>query len=728
MGDSTGSKSSTIHVPLHIRVPLSRTSANRVFAFFYSLAILALLYHRCIALLQSFTIVSLLILMADAVLAFMWATSQAFRMCPVGRRVFIEHLEHYAKESDYPRLDVFVCTSDPYKEPPMCAVNTALSVMSYDYPTEKLSVYVSDDGGSKLTLFAFMEAARFAALWLPYCKKNKIVERCPEAYFRSNLSWFPETDQIKMMYENMRDRVEKAVQKGSICHDYITNEGEGEAFSRWTDGFTPQNHPPVIQVLLESSKDKDNASHTMPNLVYISRGKSTTLPHHFKAGALNVLLRVSGTMSNAPVILTLDTDMYSNDPQTPLRVLCYLLDPAMDPKLGYIQFPQIFHGINENDIYGGQLKLEFQIEASGMDGLVGSTYTGTGCFFRRGVFFGGPLETPELNQDHLVNKSINSKEVLAMAHHVADCNFEKQTKWGTEIGFRYGSLAEDFYTGYLLKCKGWKSIFCNPKRPAFLGNSPINLHSTLNQLMRWSVGLLEVAFCRYSPITFGVKSINPLTGLCYAHYAFWPIWSIPITIYAFVPQLSLLNCASIFPKASDPWFLLYIFLFLGAYGQECLEFMLAGETIQRWWNNQRMWTIRGLSSLIFGLVEYLLKFIGISTFGFNVTSKVIEEEQRKRYNQGIFEFGVPSPLFLPMTTAAVINLVSFLWGIVQVFKQRELEGLFTQMLLAGFAIVNCWPLYEAMVLRTDEGKMPVKITLISITLAWALYLVSSIAF
>ena len=118
-------------------------------------------------------------------------------------------------------------------------------------------------------------------------------------------------------------------------------------------------------------------------------------------------------------------------------------------------------------------------------------------------------------------------------------------------------------------------------------------------------------------------------------------------------------------QASDPWFLLYIFLFLGAYGQECLEFMLAGETIQRWWNNQRMWTIRGLSSLIFGLVEYLLKFIGISTFGFNVTSKVIEEEQRKRFNQGIFEFGVPSPLFLPMTTVAVINLVSFLWGIVQ---------------------------------------------------------------
>lgn len=120
-----------------------------------------------------------------------------------------------------------------------------------------------------------------------------------------------------------------------------------------------------------------------------------------------------------------------------------------------------------------------------------------------------------------------------------------------QIGLRYGALVEDFYTGYHLHCKGWKSIFCNPKRPAFLGNSPINLNGILNQLTRWCVGLLEVGFSKYSPITFGIKSINLLQGLCYSHYAFWPLWSIPITIYAFVPQLALLyNSASIFPKVS----------------------------------------------------------------------------------------------------------------------------------------------------------------------------------
>ncbi|XP_002264299.1 cellulose synthase-like protein G3 [Vitis vinifera] len=720
---ATERKSTASHgLPLlHTRALMRRTPANRVFAVVYLCVILALLYHHFIALLHSTSILSLLILLADAVLAFMWVTSLAFRMCPTERQVFIEHLEHYAKESEYPALDVFICTADPFKEPPIDVVNTALSVMAYDYPIEKLSVYVSDDGGSQLTLFAFMEAARFATHWLPYCKINKIVERCPEAYFASNPSWFPETDQIKSMYERMRDRVENVVKRGSISNDYIPDQREIEAFSRWTDEFTPQNHPPVIQVLLERGKDKDITGHDMPNLVYISREKRMDSPHHFKAGALNVLLRVSATMTNAPVILTLDGDMYSNDPQTPLRVLCYLLDPSMDPKLGYVQFPQIFHGINKSDIYDGELRHVYQVQLSGMDGLAGPQLVGSGSFFRRKIFFGGPSETPEMNQDQLTSKSIRSKEVLAMAHHVAGCNFGNQTKWGTKMGFRYGSLVEDLHTSYQLQCEGWKSINCKPKRPAFLGNSPLNLHDSLNQTTRWSVGLLEVVFCKHNPIIYGVRFINLLSGLGFAYYAFWPFWSVPLTIYAFLPQLALLNSTSIFPKVSDPWFFVNVFLFLGAYGQDYLEFILSGGTTLRWWNNQRMWMMRGLSSFPFGWIEYFLKSMGISTFGFNVTSKVVQEEQSKRYKEGIFDFGVASPLFLPLTTAAIINLASFLKGIALVFKQGGLEDLLLQMLLAGFGIVNCWPIYEAMVLRTDEGKLPVKITLISIVLAWALY-------
>ena len=55
--------------------------------------------------------------------------------------------------------------------------------MAYDYPPEKLSVYLSDDGGSELTFYAMVEAARFSKFWLPFCKKFKVEPRSPEAYF-----------------------------------------------------------------------------------------------------------------------------------------------------------------------------------------------------------------------------------------------------------------------------------------------------------------------------------------------------------------------------------------------------------------------------------------------------------------------------------------------------------------------------------------------------------------
>ncbi|KAL7165578.1 hypothetical protein ACSBR2_041293 [Camellia fascicularis] len=233
--------------------------------------------------------------------------------------------------------------------------------------------------------------------------------------------------------------------------------------------------------------------------------------------------------------------------------------------------------------------------------------------------------------------------------------------------------------------------------------------------MRWSMDLLEVGFSKNSPLTLGLRSLNPFHSLCFTHYSLWPIWGIPITTYAFLPKLALLNSFSIFPKVSDPWFFMYAFLFLGAYAQDFIDFMLAGGTIQRWWNSQRMWILRGVSSL--------------TKFGYNVTSKVVDNKQGKRYEQGSFEFGVESQMFLPITMAAIINLVSFVSGIIQVLSNGlRFEDVFTQLFIAGFGVVNSWPVYEAIVLRSGKGKLPTKITLTSVVLSWLLYLVSSWAF
>ncbi|KAL4651336.1 hypothetical protein ACB092_01G152400 [Castanea dentata] len=692
-GFNTSSTTST--PPLHTLRHARRTTFNHVFMVVYT---------------SSFFI-TLSLFISDIILAIIWVMQQCFRVAVVYRSEFPENLEKVVKKSDFPALDVFICTADPYKEPPIRLVSTALSVMAYDYPTEKISVYVSDDGGSQLTLFACMEAAKFASHWLPFCRKMNIIDRSPEAYFASKHSWSSDAEKIKIMYERMKVRIENVLELGKVSEEYITDVSDRRALSKWTDEFTHQDHSTIIQVLLESSKNKDITDHLMPNLIYLSREKSKTSSHHFKAGALNVLLRVSAAMTNAPIILTLDCDTYSNDPQTPLCTLCYLSDPKHQSKLGYVQFPQMFHGINKNDTYGSEYKRPFQTNPMGMDGLLGPNYVGTGCYFNRRVFFGGPStfispEITEISPYNLVNKPIQSQQILDLAHEVAGCNYENNTKWGFEMGFKYGSLVEDFYTGFWQKCDGWRSIFCNPKRPAFLGDAPISLIDGLIQCQRWAIGGIQVGFSKYSPITFGTRSMGLIMGLIHIMY-------------------SLLNEVSIFPKLSEPWFFLYVFLFLGAYGSDLLEFIVEGGTVQRWWNDQRMWMIRVLSSYLFASLEYFLKCLGISTYGFSLTNKVVDDEQRKRYDQGVFDFGVPSPMFVPITMAAIINFVSFFMGLMQVVKGTNSEGLFLQMFMAGFVVVNSMPIYEAIVLRRDKGRMPVKITTISTCLALSLYVLAS---
>ncbi|KAI3812822.1 hypothetical protein L1987_17534 [Smallanthus sonchifolius] len=172
--------------------------------------------------------------------------------------------------------------------------------------------------------------------------KYDIMDRSPEVYFANDASLFPETSDI--------------------------------------------------QVLLKSDQDKDVTGHCMPNLIYLAREKNKASPHHFKAGALNALIRVSNVITNAPIILILDCDMYSNDPKTPLHALSHFIDPNNDPKLAFIQFPQRFDNLNENDIYAGQHVLETRACTLGMDGLGGMFFMGTGGFFRRQALIEYPTE------------------------------------------------------------------------------------------------------------------------------------------------------------------------------------------------------------------------------------------------------------------------------------------------------------------------------------------------
>ncbi|KAL2945061.1 Cellulose synthase-like protein E1 [Bienertia sinuspersici] len=121
---------------------------------------------------------------AEIWFSFYWILTQNLRWNRIYRRTFKDWLS-LRYETHLPKVDIFVCTADPMREPPIMVVNTVLSVMAYNYPPEKLSIYLSDDGCSILTFYALFEASFLSKHWLPYCRKYNVEPRSPAAYFRS---------------------------------------------------------------------------------------------------------------------------------------------------------------------------------------------------------------------------------------------------------------------------------------------------------------------------------------------------------------------------------------------------------------------------------------------------------------------------------------------------------------------------------------------------------------
>lgn len=71
----------------------------------------------------------------------------------------------------------------------MVTANTILSILAIDYPVDKVSCYISDDGASMLTFQVLLETCAFARKWVPFCKKFNIEPRAPEWYFSEKIDY-----------------------------------------------------------------------------------------------------------------------------------------------------------------------------------------------------------------------------------------------------------------------------------------------------------------------------------------------------------------------------------------------------------------------------------------------------------------------------------------------------------------------------------------------------------
>ncbi|KAK6118478.1 hypothetical protein DH2020_047745 [Rehmannia glutinosa] len=349
---------------------------------------------------------------------FSWILDQLPKLCPINRATDLNVLKDKFEtpnpsnptgKSDLPGIDVFVSTADPEKEPPLVTANTILSILAADYPVEKLACYVSDDGGALLTFEAMAEAASFANIWVPFCRKHSIEPRNPESYF--NLKKDPYKNKVLSDFVKDRRRVKREYDEFKVringlpesirrrSDAYHAREEltamkeqrmrmEDEAIevvkikkATWmADGthwpgtwlnpaaeHSKGDHAGIIQVMLKPPSDEPlcgigeeyrmidltNVDIRLPMLVYVSREKRPGYDHNKKAGAMNALVRASAIMSNGPFILNLDCDHYIYNSQAMREGMCFMMDRGGD-RICYVQFPQRFEGIDPSDRYANR--------------------------------------------------------------------------------------------------------------------------------------------------------------------------------------------------------------------------------------------------------------------------------------------------------------------------------------------------------------------------------------
>ncbi|KAK9706821.1 hypothetical protein RND81_07G153900 [Saponaria officinalis] len=789
--------SAEVAQPLSRIVPIERTKLTSYRIMIITrLVILVLFFHyRITHPVDSAFGLWLTSVICEIWFAISWVFDQFPKWSPINREAFIDQLylrfEREGEASQLAAVDFFVSTVDPLKEPPLITANTVLSILAVDYPVDKVSCYVSDDGAAMLTFESLAETAEFARRWVPFCKKYEIEPRAPEFYFSQKIDYLKDKVQpsfvkerraMKRDYEEFKVRVNGLVAKAQKTPEEGWTMADG---TPWP-GNNTRDHPGMIQVFLGNTGAHDMEGNELPRLVYVSREKRPGYPHHKKAGAENALVRVSAILTNAPYILNLDCDHYVNNSKAVREAMCFLMDPVVGRNVCYVQFPQRFDGIDKSDRYANRNIVFFDVNMKGLDGIQGPVYVGTGCVFNRQALYGyGPPSTPrvepkssssscccpskkkkekdiseikredldaaifnlkELNEYDEYERSMlmsqtsfektfglssvliestmmenggipdstNPSSLINEAIHVISCGYEEKTAWGKEIGWIYGSVTEDILTGFKMHCRGWRSIYCVPLRPAFKGSAPINLSDRLHQVLRWALGSIEIFLSRHCPLWYGCGGgrLKWLQRLAYINTIIYPFTSLPLIAYCTLPAICLLTGKFIIPVLSNTASMLFLGLFMSIITVSVLELRWSGVSIEDWWRNEQFWVIGGVSAHLFAVFQGLLKVMGGVDTNFTVTTKSSEDGEFGE----LYAFKWTT-LLIPPTSLIIINIV----GVVAGFSDALNSGyeswgpLFGKVFFAMWVILHLYPFLKGLMGR--QNRTPTIVILWSVLLA-----------
>ncbi|CAN8247687.1 unnamed protein product [Cochlearia groenlandica] len=644
-------------------------------------------------------------IICESFFTFIWLLISCIKWTPAEHIPYPDRL--HERVHDFPSVDMFVTTADPVSEPPIMVVNTVLSLLAVNYPAKKLACYVSDDGCSPLTYFSLKEASNFAKIWVPFCKKYNVRVRAPFRYFLNPLDstegseFTRDWEMTKREYEELCKKVEDATRD---IHFLDANDD----FNFFLN-TKPNDHSTIVKVLWENKEEDLRDEKQVPHLVYISREKRPKHLHHYKAGAMNFLVRVSGLMTNAPYILNVDCDMYANEPNVVQQAMCIFMQEQLmnQNHCAFVQFPQAFYDSNADELAILQSYL-----GRGIAGIQGPVYAGSGCFHTRRIMYDLSLDDLEENGSLSLVATTrnfgNSKEVvksvidalqrksnpqntltnsIKASEEAGTCHYEDQTNWGKTIGWLYDSMADDVNTSIRIHSRGWTSSYVSPNPPAFLGCMPSKGPEAMLQWRRWGTGMLEVFFNKQSPMIGMFRDkLRFRQRLAYVSVSMWGLRSIPEFLYCLLPAYCLLHNSPLFPKG------LCLGISVTLVGMHCVytlwEFMSLGFSIQAWYACQSIWRIKATCCWLFGVFDIALKILGISKTKFILTKKTMHETRprsRDGTKQQVDDDGLDQDLgkfeiddsvfFLPGTFIVLVNLVALVnFSTLQLWSDSDISG------------------------------------------------------
>ncbi|KAF7127350.1 hypothetical protein RHSIM_Rhsim11G0079500 [Rhododendron simsii] len=384
----------------------------------------------------------------------------------------------------------------------------------------------------------------------------------------------------------------------------------------------------------------------IPEEVGMLRCSSMVSMHDVEGNQLPhlIYLRASTVISNATYLLNVDCDNYIINKKALREAMCFMMDPASGKKICYVQFPK--------------------------------------------------RKTSKKGQSKENRKIKKSREALT------EYMLLKILRNELKVGWIYGSV---ILTGFKMHCHGWRSVYCNPRRPGFKGSTHINLSNRLHKILQQASGSIEIFLSRHCPIWYGYGcGLKPLKRFAYINSVVNPFTSIPLITYCTLPAICLFTGKFIVPEINNYARIVFMALFISVAATSILEMQWGRVTLDDWWRNEQFWLISGVSSHFFALFQGLLKALtGVDA---NITVASKDGDNGKSLELHLFKW--TSLLIPPMTLLIIIVIGVIVRAAGAVNNGYDTWGLlFAKFFFALWVILHLYPFLKG--LMGERAGVPI---------------------